>query len=84
MIYRVACTIAPAMSSTEDRSEINMSPNTAVGDSDSDVDSDIPRHNTRGPWFTVVERNSFNIARLPNFTESCGHVDFEVNCTPYD
>ena len=68
MIDIVACTIATAMSSTEDESDINLSSNTASGDSDSDVDSDIPRHNTKAPWFTVVEPNFFNIARLPNFT----------------
>ena len=84
MIDRVACTIATAMSSTEDESDINLSSNTTSGDSDSDVDSNIPRHNTRGPWFTVVEPNSFNIARLPNFTESCGPIEFEANFTPFD
>ena len=72
------------MSSTEEESDINLSSNTTSGDSDSDVDSDIPRHNTREPWFTVVEPNSFNIERLSNFTESCGPVDFEANCTSFD
>ena len=43
MIDRDACTIATAMSSTEDESDINLSPNTASGDSDSNIDSDIPR-----------------------------------------
>ena len=84
MIDRVACTIATAMSSTEDESDINLFLNTASGDSNSDVDSVIPRHKTRGPWFTVVDPNSFNIARLLNFTESCGPVDFEANCTSFD
>ena len=56
MIDRVACTIATAMSSTEEESDINLSSNTTSGDSDSDVDSNIPRHNTREPWFTVVNQ----------------------------
>ena len=33
---------------------------------------------------TVVEPNSFNIARLSKFTESCGSIDFEANYTPFD
>lgn len=37
-----------------------------------------------GPWFTVVDPNTFSISRLRDFTASCGAVDFDPDLKPYD
>jgi hypothetical protein len=39
----------------------------AGADSDSDVDSDIPRHSTRGPWFTVTSVQGQTLSVLQNY-----------------
>lgn len=37
-----------------------------------------------GPWFTVVDPNTFSISRLRDFTASCRAVDFDPDLKPYD
>lgn len=47
------------------------------------VDDQVPAINY-GPWFTVVDPNTFSISRLRDFTASCGAVDFDPDLKPYD
>lgn len=52
-------------------------------DSDASVDDQVPTVNY-GPWFTVVDPNTFTISRLPDFTAICGPVDFDPDFKPFD
>lgn len=72
------------MSSAEDEgSDVDLSQGSDGSISDnSEVGVNIARVNTRGPWFSVVEPNTFVIATLPAFTANHGPVEFEPNCSP--
>lgn len=65
------------MSSDSDYNDENES------DSDASVDGPVSIVNY-GPWFTVGDPNTFSISRLPDFTVSCGPVDFDPDLKPYD
>ncbi|CAC5420054.1 unnamed protein product [Mytilus coruscus] len=59
------------MSFTEDGKKMSDSYDTDVGDSDNEINT--PGNIRNGPWFTVIEPNSFVIDRLPPFSPD--HVE---------
>lgn len=70
------------MSSSED-SESDVS----LDDFDENLsDDDDQEQDTvgRGPWFRVMDPETFEISTLPEFEEPTGPVGFDANSTPFD
>lgn len=77
-------------SSEDDGSDVFMSAESDFYDSDLSEDDDSaavtgrPVERGPGPWFSVVEPSSFEIATLPDFIFDHGPIGFPANLTAFD
>ncbi|VDI04490.1 Hypothetical predicted protein [Mytilus galloprovincialis] len=73
------------MSFTEDgNSDADISDSFVTDTEDSENEINRPGNLRNGPWFTIIEPNSFVIDRLPSFSPDHGPVGFDANLSPYD